>query len=193
VPKRILIAEDEDSVRNAMCAFIKRRSPYEVWEAADGDEATKKAYALKPDLVVLDLRMPIAGGIEVAARLQTIMPKTPVVIFTMFENLLGRPLAKMLGVAAVVPKTDGVGSLLGRIEALLNAQDALRDSDSARLLPNPIPGERQFCVCRVRVGCALTTIESFATLAAAETFMNDIVANAGFLHRLQSNDKTGSC
>ncbi len=69
--------------------------------------------------------MPIANGIEVAARLQITMPNTPVVIFTMFQDLLGKPLAKMLGIAAVVPKSDGVGSLLGRIEALLEAQDAL--------------------------------------------------------------------
>jgi DNA-binding NarL/FixJ family response regulator len=125
MPKRILIAEDETSVRTAIRTFIESRSQFEVCEAADGNEAIHKAEACKPDLVVLDLRMPIANGIEVAARLNISMPKTPVVIFTMFEDLLGKPLAKMLGIAAVVPKSDGVGSLLGRIEALLDAQDAL--------------------------------------------------------------------
>jgi len=53
------------------------------------------------------------------------MPDTPVVIFTMFEDVIRKPLAKILGIAAVVPKSDGVGNLLGRIEALLDAQDAL--------------------------------------------------------------------
>jgi DNA-binding NarL/FixJ family response regulator len=125
MPKRILIAEDEASVRNAIRTFIESRTEFEVCEAVDGNEAIHKAAALKPDLVVLDLRMPIANGIEVAARLQITMPKTPVVIFTMFEDLLGKPLSKMLGIAAVVPKSDGVGNLLGRIEALLDAQDAL--------------------------------------------------------------------
>jgi DNA-binding NarL/FixJ family response regulator len=104
---------------------IESRTQYEVSEATDGNEAIHRAQTLKPDLVVLDLRMPIANGIEVAARLNISMPKTPVVIFTMFDDLLGKPLAKMLGVAAVVPKSDGVGNLLGRIEALLDAQDAL--------------------------------------------------------------------
>ena len=125
MPKRILIAEDETSVRSAIRTFIEGRSQFEVWEAVDGNEAIHKAEALNPDLVVLDLRMPIANGIEVAARLRTSMPNTPVVVFTMFEGLLGKPLAKMLGIAAVVPKSDGVGKLLGRIEALLDAQDAL--------------------------------------------------------------------
>src|SRR6266404_3393469 len=125
VPKRILIAEDETSVRNAIRTFVETRPQFEVCDAIDGNEAFHKAEALKPDLVVLDLRMPIANGIEVAARLNVSMPKTPVVIFTMFEHLLGKPLAKILGVAAVVPKSDGVGKLLGRVEALLDAQDAL--------------------------------------------------------------------
>jgi DNA-binding NarL/FixJ family response regulator len=125
MPKRILIAEDEASVRNAVRTFIESRTQFEVCEAADGNEAIHKAQALKPDLVVLDLRMPIANGIEVAARLNVSMPKTPVVVFTMFDDLLSKSLAKILGIAAVVPKTDGVGNLLGRIEALLDAQDAL--------------------------------------------------------------------
>ena len=125
MPKRILIAEDEASVRDAIRTFIESRSQFELCEAIDGNEAIRKAESLKPDLVVLDLRMPIANGIEVAARLNVSMPKTPVVIFTMFESLLGKPLTKILGVAAVVPKSDGVGNPLGRIEALLEAQDAL--------------------------------------------------------------------
>lgn len=125
MPKPILIAEDEASVRNAVRTFIESRTQFEVCEAVDGNEAIHKAQSLKPDLVVLDLRMPVVNGIEVAAQLNISMPKTPVVIFTMFDDLLSKSLTKILGVAAVVPKSDGVGNLLGRIEALLDAQDAL--------------------------------------------------------------------
>lgn len=125
MPKRILIADDEASVRNAIRSFIEARSQYEICEAADGDEAIKKADAFRPDLVVLDLRMPVANGIEVASRLNARMPNMPVVVFTMFEDKLTASLTKILGIAAVVPKSDGVGKLLARIEALLEAQDAL--------------------------------------------------------------------
>jgi DNA-binding NarL/FixJ family response regulator len=125
VPKRILIAEDESSVRNAIRTFIEARSPFEVFEAADGDEALHKAAVLNPDLVVLDLRMPKANCIEVAALLHVRTPHTPVVVFTMFEDKLSASLGEILGIAVVVPKSDGVGKLLARIEALLDAQDAL--------------------------------------------------------------------
>jgi hypothetical protein len=54
------------------------------------------------------------------------MPETPIVVFTMYEGVLGKPLARILGVAAIVAKSEGVGKLLGRIEALLEADDALR-------------------------------------------------------------------
>ena len=101
MPKRILIAEDEASVRNAMRTFIESRSQFQVCEAVDGDDAIKKANVLQPDLVVLDLRMPKANGIEVAALLHVRTPHTPVVVFT---DKLGASLTKILGIAAVVPK-----------------------------------------------------------------------------------------
>ena len=125
MPKRILIAEDEASVRSAVLTFIESKTGFEVCEAADGKEAIDKAESLKPDLVVLDLRMPNANGIEVAARLNVRMPETPIVVFTMFEDKLSVSLTRVLGIAAVVPKTDGVGKLLGHIQSLLDTQDAL--------------------------------------------------------------------
>jgi DNA-binding NarL/FixJ family response regulator len=125
MPKRILIAEDEASVRNAIRTFIEIRSQFEVHEAVDGIEALHKTALLNPYLVVLDLRMPNTNGIEVAALLHVRTPQTPVVVFTMFEDKLGASLAKVLGIAAVEPKSDGAAKLLGRIETLLEAQDAL--------------------------------------------------------------------
>jgi DNA-binding NarL/FixJ family response regulator len=125
MPKRILIADDDSSVRHAIRTFIENRSHFEVCEAMNGNEALQQAAALHPDLIVLDLSMPTANGVEVAALLHTRMPRTPVVIYTMFGDLVRESLAKILGIAALVPKSDGVAKLLGRIEALLEAEDAL--------------------------------------------------------------------
>ena len=123
--KRILIADDDSSIRHAMRSFIENHSQFEVCEAVDGNQALQQAAALNPDLVVLDLSMPTANGVEVAALLHGRMPSTPVVIYTMYGDLVRESLAKILGIAALVPKSDGVAKLLGRIEALLDAQDAL--------------------------------------------------------------------
>jgi DNA-binding NarL/FixJ family response regulator len=125
MPKRILIADDDSSVRHAIRTFIEHRSQFEVCEAADGNEALRQADDLHPDLIVLDLSMPTANGVEVATLLHSRMPRTPVVIYTMYGDLVRGSLAKILGVAALVSKSDGVAELLRRIKALLEEEDAL--------------------------------------------------------------------
>jgi DNA-binding NarL/FixJ family response regulator len=110
-----LIADDDSSVRRAIRTFIEHRSQFEVCEAANGNEALQQAAALNPDLIVLDLSMPTANGVEVAALLHSRMPPTPVVIYTMYGDLVRGSMAKILGIAALVPKSDGVAELLRRI------------------------------------------------------------------------------
>lgn len=120
MPKRILIVEDEVSVRNALRVFLEHHSPFEVCgEAANGVEAVDKASALQPDLVILDLSMPHMNGIEAASLLRARMPLVPIVVYTMFGDVLGKSLAAALGVAAIVSKSDGLTILAARIESLL--------------------------------------------------------------------------
>jgi DNA-binding NarL/FixJ family response regulator len=122
MPKRILIVEDEVSVRNAVRTFFEHQSGLEVCgEAANGLEGLEKATELRPDLVLLDLSMPIMNGVEVASLIRSRMPNTPVVLYTMFDDVLGKPLAATLGIAAIVSKSDGLAKLLARIEALLES------------------------------------------------------------------------
>jgi DNA-binding NarL/FixJ family response regulator len=122
MPKRILIVEDEVSVRNAVRTFLEHHSKFEVCgEAVNGVEAVEKANALRPDLIILDLSMPHMNGIEAASLLRSRVPTTPVVVYTMFGDVLGKQLAAALGVAAIVAKSDGLAVLLARIEALLES------------------------------------------------------------------------
>jgi DNA-binding NarL/FixJ family response regulator len=122
MPKRILIVEDEPSVRNAVRTFLEHNSRFEVCgEAVNGVEAVEKAGALQPDLIILDLSMPQMNGIEAASLLRARLPHAPVVVYTMFGDVLGRQLAAALGVAAIVSKSDGLAKLLAQIEALLES------------------------------------------------------------------------
>jgi DNA-binding NarL/FixJ family response regulator len=122
MPKRILIVEDETSVRNALRIFLEHRSSLEVCgEAVNGAEALEKAATLSPDLIVLDLSMPSMNGVEVASLLRARMPLIPVVVYTMFDDVLGKSLTSALGIAAIVSKSDGLHPLLARIESLLDS------------------------------------------------------------------------
>jgi DNA-binding NarL/FixJ family response regulator len=119
MPKRILIVEDETVVRRAIRAFLELHHFEICGEAVNGAEALEKAAALRPDLITLDLSMPLMNGIEAASQLKNKVPGIPVVIYTMLEDVLGKSLAATLGVRAVVSKADGLAKLLASIEAIL--------------------------------------------------------------------------
>ena len=117
--KRILIVEDETVVRRAIRTFFEHHRFEICGEAVNGVEGLEKAAALRPDLITLDLSMPLMNGIEAASQLKNKVPGIPVVIYTMLEDVLGKSLAATLGVRAVVSKADGLAKLLACIEAIL--------------------------------------------------------------------------
>jgi DNA-binding NarL/FixJ family response regulator len=105
-----------------------------------------RPYALSPDLIVLDLSMPSANGVEVALMLSSRKPRTPVILYTMFDEVFGRSSARTLGIAAIVAKSDGVIKLLYRIEDLLNTPEGLSKQEhwswksANRFLPPKVRG-----------------------------------------------------
>jgi two-component system, chemotaxis family, chemotaxis protein CheY len=119
VPKSILIADDSDTVRHAVRVFLDRRGFTICGEAGDGVDAIEKAQELKPDVILLDVAMPRMNGIEAAPVLKSKLPKTQIILFTMFSDSLGQSLMSALGVNAVVGKADALTELLERVDSLL--------------------------------------------------------------------------
>jgi len=93
---------------------------YSKWdvcgEAVDGEQAVDAAVALKPDLILLDYKMPNGDGVKAAAELKQRLPETPVVIFTLYKTAELESQALQVGVRAVVGKEEGVIKLLNTIE-----------------------------------------------------------------------------
>jgi DNA-binding NarL/FixJ family response regulator len=116
MPKRVLIADDDMKVREAMKAFLTGGTDVEVCgEAVNGLEAVEKARTLKPDLIVLDLAMPEMNGAEAASVLGL-----PIILFTMFGDNIGRYLTAAAGVDVVLSKPDGVAMLAESVNAVLS-------------------------------------------------------------------------
>src|SRR5262249_43784055 len=114
---RILIAEDRASMRNTLRNLFTLYSRWDVCgEAIDGKQAVDAAVALKPDLVLLDYKMPNGDGIEAARAIKQKLPTTPVVIFTLDKTSELESQARLAGVRAVVGKEEGVIKLLSTIE-----------------------------------------------------------------------------
>ena len=117
---RILIAEDRASMRNTLRNLFTLYSKWDVCgEAIDGQQAVEAAVALKPDLVLLDYKMPNGDGIQAASEIKQKLPETPVVIFTLYKTSELESQARLAGVRAVVGKEEGVIKLLNTIESQL--------------------------------------------------------------------------
>lgn len=82
VPIRILIAEDQQLVRQGLAALLKVEDVEIVGEAEDGVAAIDMARALKPDIVLMDLSMPTLDGVEATRKLKRAMPQVRVLILT---------------------------------------------------------------------------------------------------------------
>ena len=112
----VLIVDDSPEVRDIVRTFLSQvNSGYTVCgEAADGLQAIRQAEILKPDLILIDLKMPIMNGIEAASVIKRLLPKTQVVLFTNYVEDIGIALATKSGVDLVLAK----GSLADMADAL---------------------------------------------------------------------------
>src|SRR5215469_8329097 len=117
--KRVLIADDSQIARTAIRSLLARWPDVEVCgETRNGREAVDTALSLRPDLVILDVRMPELNGIEAASVIKRSLPETKTLLFTMYADYVGR-VALAAGVDIILPKVNGLSSLIGAIEALL--------------------------------------------------------------------------
>lgn len=82
-----MIAEDHPQVRSGLRLLIDAEEDLEVCcEASDGEEALRKARVYEPDLLLLDLSMPLKGGLEVARILKDDLPRIAILVLTMHEE-----------------------------------------------------------------------------------------------------------
>lgn len=118
--KRILIADDNEAVRRALQSLFEMDSAFEVCGAAEnGREAIEVAERALPDLIVLDLAMPVLDGLQAAPMLIKTVPGVIVMLFTMFEDPQVTEEASRAGIHAVVSKARP-HKLLENARSLLN-------------------------------------------------------------------------
>jgi DNA-binding NarL/FixJ family response regulator len=123
--KFILIVDDNPLVRRCMRDLLEEQSGWIVCgEAENGQDGIDKALELHPDLILLDLVMPVMNGIEAARELKRLMPDTPLVMFTTYNNSHLTREALAVGVAAVAAKSDGAAALVSDIRYLFRASVA---------------------------------------------------------------------
>jgi two-component system vancomycin resistance associated response regulator VraR len=116
----ILIADDNPSIRYLLRSFVESKTRFAVCgEAGHGSEAIEKAKQLHPDLILMDLSMPVLNGAEAAVVLKKMLPQIKIILFTMHADNIGKTLAAALGIDLTLSKTDGLLKLDEHLNALL--------------------------------------------------------------------------
>lgn len=83
----VVIADDHPVVRGGLRALLESLGHYEILaEALDGEQAVRAAQTLRPDVVIMDLRMPGVDGLEATRRITAAVPGTAVVVLTMYDD-----------------------------------------------------------------------------------------------------------
>jgi chemotaxis response regulator CheB len=115
---KILIVDDNAPVRLSLCSIINAQDGLCVCgEACNGAEAISEASMLRPDVVVLDLAMPVMNGINAATHINKSLPGTHLVMFTSHLTEIVEELARSEGIEAVVAKGDSA-KLVGVLQSL---------------------------------------------------------------------------
>ena len=113
--KSVLIADDHEMIRKALCELFASQEDFAVCaQAENGKEAVEMAQVFHPDLILLDLSMPVMNGIEAACELKRQMPMVPIIVFSEHGDVLSDREARANGISAIVPKNAQLSTLLER-------------------------------------------------------------------------------
>ena len=121
---RILIADDHPIIRRAMRSTLQKHPHFEVCgEAVNGAEAIAEAKRLRPDVIVLNVSMPIMNGLEAAREIKMILPESAIVILSQNADRHFIAEAKNIGVQAYVTKSKAGESLVKAVEAAVLGEE----------------------------------------------------------------------
>ena len=125
---RILIADDHEVIRRGVIRVLQSRGDVECAEATNGREAVEKALEWKPDLVLLDVRLPVLSGFDAAKEIKERQPDIPILFFSIHDTKEILEQARSVG--------DGFILKDKIVEMLPNAINALRHKQTFFPLDN---------------------------------------------------------
>jgi two-component system chemotaxis response regulator CheY len=118
--KAVLIVDDNAFIRQSLCELFRQEADFEVCaEAENGRQAIEKAQQLQPDLIVLDLSMPVMNGLDAARVLRRLTPTVPIIMFSAFGDKSAEQQARLIGISEVVSKSEHASVLIQKARNLL--------------------------------------------------------------------------
>ena len=149
---KILLADDHLVVRMGLAAIISFEKDLKlVGEASDGEEAVRKAAELRPDVIVMDLMMPLLDGASATARIRAANPEAKVLVLTTFGGSEEMKRALEAGAAGALVKGAQKKDILSAIRRIAAGERVVSDeiARAIEMLPSGELSERQIEVLRL--------------------------------------------
>lgn len=124
MPKKILIVEDEANIRELLRLYLEREG-YTVLEAENGVEGIKKWKSDKPDMLLLDVMMPVMDGWELTRELRRCYPRLPIMLVTARDTIEDKRTGFTSGADDYLTKPVDLDELLLHVQALLRRSQAM--------------------------------------------------------------------
>jgi DNA-binding NarL/FixJ family response regulator len=135
VPIRVLLADDHPVVRRGLAALLGTLDEFEVvGEAEDGEAAVREAQLTKPDVVLMDVRMPGIDGVEATRRIRKAVPEVAVLVLTMYDEDATVFTAMQAGAQGYLLKGAEQEDIADAIRAVSRGQAIFGPGIAARLL-----------------------------------------------------------
>jgi DNA-binding NarL/FixJ family response regulator len=132
---RVLLADDQALFREALRTLLEVQAGIEVvGEAGDGDEAVRRSGEVRPDVVLMDLRMPVLDGIAATARLRAEQPEVRVLALTTFDDDEDVFAALRAGAVGYLLKDVTSARLVEALDAAMRGESVLQPSVAAKVV-----------------------------------------------------------
>ena len=190
-PIRVLIADDHFVVRMGLRSMIDSQSDMEVVaEAANGREALELFRRYKPDIALMDLRMPLMSGVEATVSIHKEFPEARIVVLTTYDGDENIYRALRAGARAYLLKEIPRDEFLNDVRAVHSGQYCIPPAVAARLaqrIPGPELSRRELEVLKLIVE-GMSNKEIAAALNITESTVKNHVNSV--LTKLRVNDRT---
>jgi DNA-binding NarL/FixJ family response regulator len=203
---RLMLVDDQSLFREALRTLLALQADFEiVAEAENGERAVALAQAQKPDVVLMDLRMPVMNGVEATRRVRAVAPASRVVVLTTFEEDEEIFDAMSAGAVGYLLKACSAEKLCDSVRAAAQGTSVLEPSVAARLMaglsranredrrtPQPLAdplSERERAVLKLlAAGCSNKEIGGRLNITegTVKNHMTNVLGKLGVLDRTQA-------
>lgn len=197
-PIRLFVLDDHELIRRGIRELMEEEDDVEVvGEAATAEDALKRVTATRPDVAVIDLRLPDGDGIAVCREIRSLLPDTRCIVFTSYRDEESVTEAIMAGASAFVLKTTSGNELLRAVRLAAEGRSLLDPDVTSELLQRlqrpadpggELTDQEQRVLGLVAEGLTNRQIASELHLAeqTVKNYVSSILQKLGLEHRTQA-------